>query len=261
MRKTFLLAACTAAALALAGCGGSTAGTAAPAPAPPAPVAQITTLNELSDAIAKSTQGRNSASITTNASVGNQSITGQGAYSVNGSDVKMQLTLTVPQVGAMEIRLLDHVMYMKNDHFGPKWLKAPLDPNNPQTADVAKMIEQVDVTKQFEQLKTIGTLKGKAEEPVDGTPATRYDIAVDVVGAAAAAPSPEAKSQIEQLQQAGVQNIDMQIWVDQANLPVQFKTALSAQGQPFSTTVKLKDWGAPVTVTAPPADQTTDLPN
>src|SRR4051812_5350159 len=96
MRKSFLLAACTAAALALAGCGGSTTGTAAPAPVAPAPVAQITNIGELSDAIAKSTQGKNSASISTEMSIGGQTITGQGAYSINGPDVKMQLTMTVP---------------------------------------------------------------------------------------------------------------------------------------------------------------------
>jgi hypothetical protein len=263
MRKTFLLAACTAAALALAGCGGSTAGTAAPAPAPaaPAPVAQITTINELSDAIAKSTQGKNSATMDMNIGFGGQSITGTGAYSVNGPDVKMQITMTVPELGPMEMRLVDRVMYIKSQRSGPKWLKAPIDPNNPQTAEFAKIIDQVDVSKQFEQFKAVGTLKGKAEEPVEGTPATRYDIVVDVDKALASAPDAETKAQLEPLQQAGVKNLDMQLWIDQANLPIQFKTAFSAQGQQVSAQVKLKNWGSPVTVTAPPADQTSDLPN
>ena len=57
-----------------------------------------------------------------------------------------------------------------------------------------------------------------------------------------------------------LENLDMQLWADQTNLPVQFKTAFSAQGQQITALVKLKNWGAPVTVTAPPADQTTDLP-
>jgi len=261
MRKTFLLAACTAAALALAGCGGSTAGTAAPAPAAPAPVAQITTIGELSDAISKSTQGKNSASMDMNIAFAGQSITGTGAYAINGPDVKMQITMTVPELGPMEMRLVDRVMYIKSEKSGPKWLKAPIDPNNPQTAEFAKIIDQVDVSKQFDQFKAVGTLKGKAEEPVDGTPATRYDIAVDVQKALASAPSAETKAQLEPLQQAGVQNLDMQLWVDQANLPIQFKTAFSAQGQQVSAAVKLKNWGAPVTVTAPPADQTSDLPS
>jgi hypothetical protein len=261
MRKKFLLAACTAAALTLAGCGGATSGTAAPAPVAPAPVAQITTIDELSDAITKSTQGKNSATMTTDMNLGGQSITGEGAYSVTGSDVKMQMTMTVGQLGQMEIRLVNRVMYMKNAQFGPKWFKAPIDPNNPRTAEYAKLIEQVDVSKQFGQFKTIGTLKGKAEEPVDGQPATRYDIAVDVANAPASAPSPQAKAQIEQLKQAGVQNIDMQLWIDKASLPLQFKTTVTAKGQPLTATVKLKNWGAPVAVTAPPADQTTDLPN
>jgi hypothetical protein len=260
MRKSFLLAACTAAALALAGCGASTTGTAAPAPAAPAPVAQITNIGELSDAIAKSTQGKNSASMDMNIGFAGQSITGTGAYSINGPDVKMQITMTIPEMGPMEMRLVDRVMYIKSARSGPKWLKAPIDPNNPQAAEFAKIIDQVDVSKQFEQFKTVGTLKGKAEEPVDGTPATRYDIGVDVAKALASAPDAETKAQLEPLQQAGVQNLDMQLWADQANLPVQFKTAFSAQGQQITASVKLKNWGAPVTVTAPPADQTADLP-
>ncbi|MGI5127168.1 hypothetical protein ACQEVB_10190 [Pseudonocardia sp. CA-107938] len=262
MRKTFLLAACTAAALALAGCGGSTAGTAAPAPgaAAPAPVAQITTIDQLSDAISKSTQGKTSASMSMNMSVGGQSITGEGAYAINGSDVKMQLTLTVPQMGAMEMRLIDRVMYVKNSQPNAKWLKMPVDPNDPRTAQFSQIIDQVDVTKQFDQFKSISTMKGKAEEPVDGAPATRYDIAVDMSKAAAAATTPAEKEQIEQLQQSGVQNVDMQLWLDQANLPIQYKTAISAQGQAVTVLVKLKNWGEPVTVTAPPADQITELP-
>lgn len=263
MRKSFLLAAVTAAALALTGCGGATtAGAPAPAAAP-APVTSITNAGQLADALTKATQGKNSATMKMDIATGGQSFGGDGAYSINGTNVTMRLNFTVPgQSSALEMRLVDRTIYVKlpAGTGGGGWLKVPVDANNPQTAEFAKLIDQVDVSKQFDQFRTAGELKGQAPDTVDGVQTTRYDVSVDVAKAMAAAPNEEARKQLEPLSQAGVKTLDMQIWADTENLPRQIKSSFSAQGENATATIKLSDWGAPVTVEAPPANQVQELP-
>ncbi|MDN5861497.1 MAG: hypothetical protein L0H84_23080 [Pseudonocardia sp.] len=262
MRKSVLLAAVTAAALALAGCGGATtAGT--PAPAAPVPVASITDAGQLADALTKATQGKNSATMKMEITAAGQTFGGDGAYSINGDAVTMRLNFTLPgQAAPLELRLVDRTIYVKlpAGAGGQGWLKVPVDANNPQTAEFAKLIDQVDIAKQYDQFRTAGVLKGQAPDTVDGVPTTRYDLTVDVAEAIAAAPSEEARTQLEPLAQAGVKTLDMQIWADAENLPRQIRSSFTAQGQNASATIKLSDWGAPVTVEAPPADQVLELP-
>lgn len=255
MRKSILLAVCAAAAVALTGCSG-TAGTATQ-------TASITNAAQLSDALTKATQGKNSATLKMNIAAAGESFTGDGAYAINGTDVTMKLNFTVPGQGeALEMRLVDRVIYVKLPASSGQqgWVKVPVDANNPQTAQFAQLIDQVDVSKQFDQFKTAGTLKGQAPETLDGVQTTRYDLTVDVEKAVAAAPNEAAKAQLEPLTAQGVKTLDMQVWVDAENLPRQIKTTFKVQGQDASATIKLADWGAPVDVEAPPASQITELP-
>ncbi|SHL18230.1 hypothetical protein SAMN05443637_12048 [Pseudonocardia thermophila] len=259
MRKPFLLAAFAAVVVALAGCGGATAGTAAPAGAPPAPVA-YTSIDELSAAMAKATADKHSATMQMDIGLGGQSMTGEGAYAIEGRNVKMRLTMSIPQAGEMEMRLVDNVLYVKAGPANPAWLRMPIDPNDPRTAEFAQIIDQVDVSKQFDQFKIGGELTGSSPDTIDGAATTRYDVKVDVAKALAEAPDAQTREQLRPLQEAGVQNVDMQLWIDSSDLPRQFRSSFTSQGQPVSATVKLSDWGAPVSVEAPPADQVTDLP-
>lgn len=265
MRKPFLLAVATSAALALAGCGGAAPPAAAPAPAAtaPAPAGAIGDAAQLSDALTTATQGKNSATLKVELIAGEQTVDGEGAYSVEGGDIKMRLNLIVPdQNVSVELRLLDRTIYAKLPAASgaPVWVRLPVDANNPQTAEFAKLIDQIDVSKQFEQLRTAGRLTGQGPDTLDGAPTTRYDLAVDVERAAATATNDAVRGQMTTLIQGGVRTVYTQVWTDQAGLPRQIRTSYTIGNQSFLTTRKMSDWGAPVTIEAPPADQIQAIP-
>ena len=137
----------------------------------------------------------------------------------------------------------------------------PVDANNPQTAEFAKLIDQVDVSKQFDQFRTAGTLKGQAPETLDGVQTTRYDITVDVAkarGHGAERRGPQAAGAThagrgEDPRHAGLGRRGQAAAADQ-------DVVTPPQGQNATATIKLSDWGAPVTVEAPPAGEVQELP-
>ncbi len=130
---------------------------------------------------------------------------------------------------------------------------------------------------------TLGYLRGAGakvitvgQETVDGVATTHYQVVIDL-DKAAQGQDAKAQQAIHTLEQElGTHNLPAQVWIDgQGRLrqvsmkealvgtPSSAATSTKPAGTPvsFSFTVKLSDYGVPVTVTAPPADQTADLTN
>jgi hypothetical protein len=264
MRKMAVAAVCAAAALTLAGCsssattdtGTSAGGTAASSPAVYGSTAELT------KALGAATEDKKSAKMTFDFGTAGQSMKGQGAYAVTDADVTMQMTMDAGAQGRMELLLVDRTLYIQAPGLaqGDKpWIRFSADGDNPVVRQLAGLTDQIDVTRQFDQLNNGGTITAGAPDTLNGTPTTKYSITIDTAKAAAAA-TPEQKQQYDTLVQQGITAIDMQLWVDAGDLPRQVATSIPVQGRTTTATVGFSDWGSPVTVTAPPADQVAELP-
>ncbi|PRY42734.1 hypothetical protein CLV43_104569 [Umezawaea tangerina] len=96
----------------------------------------------------------------------------------------------------------------------------------------------------------------KASEQLDGTPVTRYDIAVDTVKIAKLLDDPDLQLQHTQLAEYGV-TISAFAWVDDTGLPLKAEYRFEQNGKVVkSSTTRFTDWGAAVDVAAPPAAET-----
>jgi hypothetical protein len=59
--------------------------------------------------------------------------------------------------------------------------------------------------------------------------------------------------------QQGVTNTSYDVWVDADGLPVEVKFSEATSAGTVQGDVVYSDWGTPVSITAPPANQTVDL--
>ncbi|MGW1681018.1 hypothetical protein [Saccharopolyspora sp. NPDC002376] len=139
-----------------------------------------------------------------------------------------------------------------------------------------KMPATEEMTQQFGELGKISDLEAmlppgssiqsSAEEQVEGQDATRYDVVTDLKKAAEEAPEAQ-KAGFKVLLDSGVNEIKQTVWVDADKLPLKvtvISPAMKIQGQdiPETTlTMHYADWGKPVEITTPPADQVQDMPS
>jgi hypothetical protein len=110
-------------------------------------------------------------------------------------------------------------------------------------------------------VKTVGT------EKIDGVETTHYEATVDLskyTDLVPAAQRDQVRKAIDQLEQAAhASTFPMHVWVGKDGLVRQVRTVLTEtiQGQTLNvvTSERFSDFGAPVDITVPTADQVTDL--
>jgi hypothetical protein len=110
---------------------------------------------------------------------------------------------------------------------------------------------------------------------IRGTQTTEYDATVDLQKLAAHENSPAAQQAVKRLEaQMGASGYPIKVWIDSGGLVRQLQFAISAHPSPaggnpsaaptavaVTATLQFYDYGTQVSVSAPPADQTTDLTN
>ncbi|MEV0056906.1 hypothetical protein AB0H34_41265 [Saccharopolyspora shandongensis] len=192
------------------------------------------------------------------------SFEGTGAVQALGS-TKCQLDIAQTEMactGATEMVFTKDGMYIKS----PELAQLSGDPSKPwlkmaANDSMAQQLGQLGKINDFESMLPPGSkITSSAKEQVDGQEATRYEIVTDLKEAAAGA-KPEEKPAFQALADAGVTELKQTVWVDAEGLPLKTDSttpALTVAGQqiPESTmTVHYSDWGKPVQITVPPADQ------
>ncbi len=170
--------------------------------------------------------------------------------------------------GGTRVVLLDQTVYVQNAQLsqflgtGKPWMKITLG----QAANAAGFNAD-DLLKQFQQadpgaltkivsgstdVKKVGT------EKIDGVETTHYQGTVDVKKAMTEY-DPELRKTAEQLSN-GSENLGFDVWVDGQDLPRKVVTKVTtSEAKQFNVTVVFRDYGKPVTVAAPPADQVGDI--
>ncbi|MGX7824345.1 hypothetical protein ACTG9Q_04565 [Actinokineospora sp. 24-640] len=272
MGKTTLLAAALAL-VALAGCGTTTPGvptTDAPGPATTSAEGGSGTafdsLKALSDAVNEKSASAQSAKMTFKSSAAGQEFTGEGAFRFAGEDTAMEMTMTIPQVGEMTMRIVDDLVYMKFPQElvpGKPWVKIDPKSDNEMAKSMGDVIDQAkrtDPRSMLEQLAKSGTIKDFKSDTIDGQETTHYTIEVELskLGDAELGMDPAA---IKELEKAGVKTLTYEVWVNEENLPLRFVTEVPVMNQKVSVQADYTDWGTPVDVEAPPANQVGEMPS
>jgi hypothetical protein len=228
---------------------------------------------ELVRAATAQTEKSKSAKFTIQSALGAQAITGQGEGRFDGDDTAMHLTMTVGSIDE-DLLYVDKTMYIQLPEqyraqmtSGKPWGKLAADSDLAKTMGAAQA-QQNDPSQILQQIQEGGTITRSEQTMLDGLQVTHYWIDVDVaksIDKLKAAGLPEA-----QLNEVAtkVKTIPVELWLDGDLLPVQFTEDMSglltAAGAPASmqnmkVTMKYTDWGTPVDVQAPPADQVGEL--
>lgn len=283
MRRNRVLGAITAVALAgaLAGCSGdaspaadspapspassATTATSTPAASTPAddatPSATVdeesTTTGEGYDAkqllaaMKAAVRKNESTHLTLAVGAGGRSMTGEGDVSYAGDTTVMQMRLRAPQLsdGTLEMRLVDGVMYLAMPPMTPKGKFVELDTSNPNGpfGDLGSLF-QGDPLATFDAFDAgLKKVRYVGPETVDGEDMDHYVLTVD--GKAAAQAQGGATGPVPK-------TVTYDLWLDHDDL--MRRVQYSVQGGGILLT--MSDWGAPVTVKAPPRSAVMQLP-
>ena len=125
----------------------------------------------------------------------------------------------------------------------------------------------------FGQLSAGGKLTRTSREELNGQQTTHYSARVDTNKIADSQQDPQLKQLMEMVARSGVNNYPIDIWVNNDNLPVRFTTkvpqpdvsgvtgkqAKAPKIGPTTVTITYSDWGKPVQIKAPPANQVGEL--
>jgi hypothetical protein len=229
-------------------------------------------LVDLAKSIGDETADASSAHMKITAQAAGQDINGEGDLKFGSEDAAMNMDITTPD-GTISMVFVDGVLYMKlpkEPEPGKPWVK--IDPNSDNA--VAKSLsglndqlsKNADPRAALKEFEKSGTITATKKETLDGKETTHYTITVDVQKMADNQTDPTQKKAMQDIIAAGMKNFPVDVWVDDKDLPVRFAMQTpTPDGKGGTTTVNIKvdysDWGKPVTVEAPPADQTTELPN
>jgi hypothetical protein len=189
------------------------------------------------------------------------------------------LTMTVPISGgdaALETRIVDGIVYLDfgdlvdplrgtgvlSELDGVRWIRATPEGS---TAGTVGPVNQHPAS-QLEALRGIDDVERVGRDEVDGVATTHFKGTVDLVAAAEAARAAgqvEAAEQVEQFF-AGDDEIPVEVWLDDENRTRRMKMRFAieaAPGERFDAAVdmRINDFGVPIDVQAPPADEVIDL--
>jgi len=186
-----------------------------------------------------------------------------------------QMTVTVPPLAGgpgatLQFRVVGQTVYLdvpgiESATGGKPWVELDLSSYEQavgsNSADPLGGATSGDPTQLLQMLSRIGaqvTEVGPAT--VDGVPTTEYQASIDLskaVGGTATASTPGAQIG-RQLAQSLLGDIPVSVWVDIQGRARKVTMNLSVLGVHVDMTMGLSDFGEPVTVTPPPADQVAD---
>ena len=291
-RNVVMAAASVGALLTLAGCGSggsSTTGSSAPGGASPSPSSTSSAGSPLAavQAAYASTVGKKSARLSlvehVNAGGHALTITGKGLDDFAGKKLALVTTIAGRQI---QIREVDHVLY---EHLpagasaglpGAKpWLSIDLDALLKHSTGAS--LSEIEAGQQDDPASILGYLRQASASglhrvgtaSIRGVSTTEYTATIDLDKVAAADGGALAKVIRTEERTLGSSSYPISVWVDGQGLVRQVSYHLTVSptagltaggsGAPahaaVSATMQLYDFGTPVTVTAPPASQTTNL--
>ncbi|MGD0881349.1 MAG: hypothetical protein ABSB09_07265 [Acidimicrobiales bacterium] len=264
------------AAVLLAGCGGaasstgSSSGTASTA-APGSPAAVV--LDAYQRTVADRTADVSLTETVTGGTTGTVTVNGSGQVDFTTGDA--QFTLTVPPVGSITMRLLKPEVYLQLPAAadaglpgGVSWVSLDLDTVTKSLTgqSLSQLSSSADVSTDglsyLEGVSADGvTTVGPAT--IDGVSTTEYSATIDLAKVGDQRP-PRVRAALQRLESSvGLSNVPIQVWIDAQGQVRQesFQETVTAGGasHSVSATIGYSDFGTPVSVVAPPANQVAPL--
>ncbi len=251
----------------LTACGTTVSGRAVPV--------RSNTVTDLSYLVSSQTATKHTVHITYDASTSIGELTGTGQVEFTSGKVALQMDVTTPD-GALGMVLVGDTLYLRIPgsvaHTGKPWISVDPNGTDPASKALAALVSEeqanADPSKTLAQIQSAGTITQTSSDQVDGQPATHYVISVNTAKLMA---SKAVTPQLRQLVSgSGVQlpaTIGYDVWLNSANLPVrvsfseQVTVSRTGRTTKFVVNMTYSQWGAPVSIQAPPADQVAALPS
>jgi hypothetical protein len=240
------------------GSGSAPSSSAASASSSAAAGASPTDAAGLAAQVQQGVSGLTSAHLTLSVAAAGTTISGQGDEELSGGKVTaLDFTETVPGVGQIRVLQTDGQTYAQLpadlQKSGKPWILVTEESSNPVVAQLATSLQSVADSAELDQFAAFSSAAtsstNQGTEQVDGAPATHWALTVDVTKL------PDTLSGKQQLVDAGLTTLPVELWVDDKGRPVKVSEQFTVQGQQVSTVVTLGDFDAPVDVQAPAADQ------
>ena len=180
-------------------------------------------------------------------------IDAEGQVDYTTEPPSMAMTMTSPMMGEepIDMRLVDGVMYMNMGKMSQgKFVSFDLSDGANLPPGMSGLADQMDPLAAFEEFEPgLKSVTFVGNEDVDGEELARYQIVLD-------------PSKVKSLQglpaSAGLpEEIDADLWFDDEFRMRQMTMELDA-AQPVTIETRLFEWGEPVEIEAPPADQVVD---
>jgi len=185
-----------------------------------------------------------------------------------------QITFEIPMLGSVEARIVDGTMYMNLGSLGAlsgklpegkQWVSISLDALKSQAgSDFGSLFGQTQQNGPTQGLEYLQGLSGDVtkvgDDTIAGAHATHYRASIDYAKVAAKLPPSSALA--GKLAKLGVVPADVWINDDDRVVKMHFNVEGGAFGGGAGTadfTMEITDFGVPVDVQAPPADQTVDV--
>jgi hypothetical protein len=250
---------------------GGTAGCSSAADATTVHLPRYATLAELVSAMADRQRTEQSARISLRGDItGGASklqFTGEGVLRGTGNDVSVKFTQVVTQRGADPqetgfVVLPDAVYLLQPGQrkASRPWTRVDRTSGDPEDQRLlalsSTLVDSADPARTLSRYADATSITDTADDVIEGDPAVRYTIVVDLAKAAAQQPDPAARAQLQQQVAAGLTRLTSNLWVDRDSRPVRTVVRQDLPGiGTLSIMGSYRDWGRPVDIVAPPRAQ------
>jgi hypothetical protein len=193
---------------------------------------------------------------------------GTGALRIEDSGVSVDFTQTLTHSGeapqSTGFVVLPGQVFLRLPSASPggprPWTKvdaASGDATERTLATLAtNVVDSADPTANISRFADASLIADASDDPVDGTPAVRYTIVVDLNRAAELQRDPIVRAQLQQQVAGGLTRISSTLWVDAEDRPVRSEARQDMPGiGTLAMTADYRSWGTPVLIEAPPASQ------
>jgi hypothetical protein len=251
----------------LVGCSTSAATAAAPSGIP-----RHKDIGELVKAVSERQKADQTAKLSLRGEVTGAStvrFTGEGVLRVLADAVSVKFTQVVTQKGAAPQEtgfvVLPDAVYMRppvrpGESPMKPWVKVDQNSADPEVrklvAQTASLTESADPTRALSRYADATSIADTADDVIDGDPAVRYTIVVDLARAAALESDPGRKAQLEQQVRGGLTRVTSMLWLDAESRPVRSAVNQELPGiGTLAITGSYRDWGQEVVIDPPLAAQ------
>ena len=249
----------------LTGCGVAT-DPSGPDQAAPRPPASTTPGPALYDDLTRRMVEEGTATFTFSGVGGGQTLAGTGAMRFEESAFDADVQLSMPETGRVRAVLLPSASYLalpatKGLPRDKPWMKVSADPRTRLGRTLRPVVDQLRGS--FDPAQSLGLLRAarRVEEvgpaTVEDVPTTHHHAVIDLRRATAQVSGP-TQDQFQSMLDAGVTQLEYDVWLDTTGLPRRFSTDIPTTTGLYSVTGVYRDWGGKVSIEQPRPKQVFD---